>query len=175
MERIWAPWRQDFVEGKPVKESHPPRGPTGCIFCDFPRAHGSPPQNAWDRDRLLVHTGEHAFVIMNKYPYSNGHVMVVPRRHTHELEALPDVEFTALQQLLRETVAAVRTSYKPQGLNVGMNMGQAAGAGIADHLHWHVVPRWLGDTNFMPVLANVKVMSEAMMDAYDRLRGALGA
>jgi ATP adenylyltransferase len=175
MERLWAPWRLSFVEGKEGAEKGPPRGPTGCIFCDYPRAHGSVVDDAWDRDRLVVASREHAFVIMNKYPYNNGHVMVVPRRHGDALEALPAQEFEALQGLLRETVAAVRTSYRPEGMNVGMNMGRAAGAGIADHLHWHIVPRWNGDTNFMPVFADVKVISESMMDAYQRLRNALGA
>ena len=173
MERLWAPWRLAFVEGRQDADQGPPKGPSGCIFCDFPRAHGASPDPAWDRDRLLVTTREHAFVIMNKYPYSNGHVMVVPRRHTALLESIPAGEFSALQGLLQETVAAVRQAYAPQGLNVGMNMGRAAGAGIEEHLHWHIVPRWVGDTNFMPVFAGAKVISESLMDAYERLRAVM--
>jgi ATP adenylyltransferase len=171
MDRLWAPWRLKFIEGK---EPAPVATGTGCIFCDFPRSHGSPVDDTHDRERLIVHARPHAFVIMNKYPYSNGHVMVVPRRHTHELDRMPPQEFQALQELLAETVAAVRTAYNPEGLNIGMNLGRAGGAGIADHLHWHIVPRWVGDTNFMPVLAGTKVISEALLDSYERLRRVLG-
>ena len=173
MERLWAPWRLGFVEGREADKGPPL--PSGCIFCDFPRAHGSPVDDAWDRDRLVVTTREHAFVIMNKYPYNGGHVMVVPRRHGAGLDALPPPEFLALQELLRETVAAVKRAYAPEAMNVGMNLGRAAGAGIADHVHWHIVPRWNGDTNFMPVVGGTKVISESLLDAHARLRAAMGA
>ncbi|MBI5498417.1 MAG: HIT domain-containing protein [Deltaproteobacteria bacterium] len=161
-----------FVEGK--DGGGPAAYRTGCIFCDYPRAPGSPVDEVYDRERLVVHAREHAFVIMNKYPYSNGHVMVVPRVHTHELEALPPEVAAGLSILLRDTVAAVRTAYQPHGLNLGMNMGRAAGAGLADHVHWHVVPRWNGDTNFMPVFSDTRVISEGLLEAYDRLRRVLG-
>lgn len=171
MDRIHAPWRYTFVTGQAPS---PPLAASGCIFCDYPRAHGTPVNDVHDQERLLVHTRQHAFVIMNKFPYAGGHVMVVPRRHVDALESLEAAEFAELQGLLRDTVAAVKASYQPQGLNVGMNLGRAGGAGIADHLHWHVVPRWVGDNNFMPVLADTRVISEGMEAARLKLRAALG-
>lgn len=174
MDKLHAPWRFGFVTGQ---EGPPPQAPSGCIFCDYPQAHpvGVDAASAeHDRVRLVVHTRPHAFVIMNKYPYAGGHVMVVPRQHTDQLEQIPAAAFAGLQELLRDTVAAVRACYRPEGVNVGMNMGRAAGAGIADHVHWHIVPRWVGDTNFMPVLADTKVISEGMAAAYQRLREHMG-
>lgn len=177
MERMYAPWRLAFIQGE-VREELP--RPTGCIFCDYPRpiprggtseAEALPPGSAraWDRARLVVTAREHAFVILNKYPYQNGHVMVVPRLHGQVLEALSPEAFAATGELLRETLAAVRTAYEPHGINVGMNMGRAAGAGIDEHVHWHIVPRWSGDTNFMPVLSDTKVISEGLEDTWERL------
>jgi len=176
MERMYAPWRLAFIEGRKV-EDEVPRGPTGCIFCDFPRPWRAPPGEddaAHDRTRLVVHVREHAFVILNKFPYNNGHVMVVPRVHQSLVDELPQPVFDGLQALLRDTIKAVRTAYSPDGMNVGMNLGKSAGAGIAEHLHWHVVPRWQGDMNFMPVIADVKVISEGLQDTFDRLKKILG-
>ena len=175
MERLFAPWRHAFVSRG---EGGGPPGPTGCIFCDHPRPWGAPEEPGapqYDRERLVVHLRPHAFVMMNKFPYAGGHVMVVPRTHTDRLETLPAEQFAALSELLRDTVAVMRATYGPEGLNVGMNMGRAAGAGIADHVHWHVVPRWVGDSNFMPLLADTRVISESMLEAYERLKDALDA
>jgi len=161
MERpIWAPWRMEFIAGEK---------PAGCIFCDFPAA---PP--AEDRRNLIVHRAEHAFVILNRYPYNSGHLMVVPGRHGADLEALPPAEWAALQELLRRSAAVLRATYRPEGINVGMNLGKAGGAGIADHLHWHLVPRWTGDNNFMPVLADVRVMVEHLDTSWERIRAGFG-
>lgn len=169
MERMYAPWRLAFLKGE--ERDDIPR-PTGCIFCDYPKApDDGTTQVAWDKRRLVVTQREHAFVILNKYPYTNGHVMVVPRVHTDRVEDV--AAFNALQELLRETVAAVRESYRPNGINVGMNMGEAAGAGIAEHVHWHVLPRWKGDVNFMPAIADTKVISEAHDDTHARLAAIL--
>lgn len=171
MDRMYAPWRLAFLKGQ-VKDEIP--SPTKCIFCDYPRSgavDGSP--RDWDRRRLIVTTREHAFVILNKYPYTNGHVMVVPRKHTDRVESLDGASYVALNALLRETVSALRSSYAPAGINVGMNMGEAAGAGIAEHLHWHALPRWRGDANFMPAIADTKVISEALDDTWDRLAAIL--
>lgn len=176
MDRMYAPWRLAFLKGE-LKDKDPIPSPTGCIFCDYPLAPGARPpagapeadRRAWDRRRLVVTVRDHAFVILNKFPYGNGHVMVVPRRHGDKLEALDDDAFLGVHRLLHETIAAIRESYRPAGMNVGMNMGEAAGAGIAEHAHYHVLPRWQGDVNFMPVFADTKVISESLEDTWDRL------
>ncbi len=166
MDRLWAPWRMAYIlSGDEVSDA--------CIFCQFPsegpakfRAHG-----------ILCAT-ERAFAIMNKYPYNNGHVMVVPRAHVPDPSALSDEDYRDTTELLRRTTAAVRAALGAQGFNIGMNLGRVAGAGIDRHCHYHVVPRWNGDTNFMPVTGDVKVLSEAVADTYERLVphfAALGA
>jgi ATP adenylyltransferase len=143
--------------------------PKECIFCEFPAA---PPSD--DRKNLLVHRTPHAFTLLNKFPYNSGHVMVIPRVHGADLDALePDV-WNDLQRELRRAARVVKAIYHPEGLNVGMNLGQIAGAGIVDHLHWHVVPRWAGDNNFMPVLAETRVIVQALDEAWERIsRGFL--
>jgi ATP adenylyltransferase len=145
--------------------------PAGCIFCLFPAEHG---QEA-DHRNLIVHRSARSFTILNRFPYNNGHVMVVPRAHVSRLEDLPADDFADLQEELRRAVAVVRGAYAPEGLNVGMNLGKVAGAGIEDHLHWHVVPRWNGDTNFMPVLSDTKVMIEHLDQSWKRIRDGFGA
>lgn len=158
---LWAPWRMEFIRA--------PK-PDGCIFCDFPAA-----PEASDREHLVVHRSIHAFTCLNRYPYNSGHLMVIPRAHVADLGALPPDAFADLQEELQRAVDAVRRTYRPDGMNVGMNLGRAAGAGIADHLHWHVVPRWIGDNNYMPVLADQRVVVEALDEAWTRLHGAFGA
>lgn len=177
MDRMYAPWRLAFLKGQ-HRDEEPIPCPSGCIFCDYPLPPGAPPpdgstRRAWDRRRLVVTVREHAFVILNKFPYGNGHVMVVPRRHGDRLEDLEEAGFVAVHALLRETLAAVRSSYSPEGINVGMNMGEAAGAGIAAHAHYHVLPRWRGDVNFLPIFAGTKVISEALEDTWERLAAVL--
>jgi ATP adenylyltransferase len=140
----------------------------GCIFCDFPAEAGE----AADRRNLIVHRAPQAFTILNRYPYNSGHLMVVPRAHVSALEELAPEPFADLHQELLRAVAAVKRAYRPEGMNMGMNLGKVAGAGIADHLHWHVVPRWGGDTNFMPVVADLRVVPEALDEAWARLRAA---
>lgn len=155
MDQLWAPWRMDLI----AKGS----GRDGCIFCVLPR-------EASDRENLVLGRTEHAFAILNRFPYNNGHLMIVPRRHEKELSALPAGENNELAELLRVAVRLLGEAYKAQGYNIGMNLGPVAGAGIADHLHWHVVPRWQGDTNFMPVLGDTKVMIEHLHASWERLR-----
>jgi len=168
MENMYAPWRIAFIEGR-KKDDLP--SPSGCIFCDYTPNHC--PENhsreEWDKRRLIVTARKHAFVILNKYPYANGHIMVVPRRHTDQLDSLHEEMFQDTHLLLQEAIAAIRKIYAPHGINIGMNMGRAAGAGIADHVHYHIVPRWNGDTNFMPTFAGVKVINEGLNDTYERL------
>ncbi len=151
---LWAPWRMRYIEEDK---------PHGCIFCVTPEAPIL-------RERLILHLTPYSRVMLNKYPYNNGHLMVAPHRHTANLVELPEVEFVDLMQTLRQTVAILEQALQPQGMNVGLNLGAPAGAGVADHLHWHVVPRWIGDTNFMPVVGSVRVMPQHLLDSYDRLR-----
>jgi ATP adenylyltransferase len=157
MEQLWAPWRMDLIEKEKGGK------PRGCIFCELPREKN-------DRDNLILGRSKHTFAILNRYPYNNGHLMVVPGRHVAELAALTTEENGELAEMLRVAVRLLGRAYKAQGYNVGINLGQVAGAGIADHLHWHVVPRWNGDTNFMPVLGDTKVMIEHLHAGWDRLR-----
>jgi ATP adenylyltransferase len=162
MERpLWAPWRIEYI----LSEK-----PKGCIFCDFPAA---PEED--DRKNLVVHRSAHAFTCLNRYPYNSGHVMVIPRAHVQELGALSPEAFADLGEELRRAVAALNAALHPQGMNVGMNLGRPAGAGIEEHLHWHVVPRWVGDNNFMPVLADQRVVVEALDATWERLRPAFAA
>ncbi len=158
-ERLWAPWRFPYIER--AKE-----GGTGCIFVDLPNESD-------DRKNLIVHRGKTAFVIMNAFPYSNGHLMVAPYRHTANLSDLTPEEMTEIQSLIAKSVEWLTQAFNPEGFNIGLNLGRAAGAGILDHLHWHIVPRWVGDTNFMPVIGEVRVLPQSLEDAYDRLRDVI--
>ncbi len=153
MHVLWAPWRMAYIGG--------PRA-SGCIFCaaaDTDDARGQ-----------LVLARQPAIVMLNKYPYANGHLMVAPRRHVAHVRALPHDEFQALMAALQRAATVLADSLHPEGMNIGMNIGSAAGAGIADHVHWHIVPRWIGDTNFMPLLADVRVVPEHLETMYDRLK-----
>jgi ATP adenylyltransferase len=154
VERLWAPWRLAYVTGS--SES------TGCVFCDAQvYEHAAP---------LMLWRGVSCFVILNLYPYNNGHLMVVPNRHVATLAAVRPAELAELMQLTRLAEMALTEAYRPQGLNVGMNLGRPAGAGVADHLHMHVVPRWTGDTNFMSVVGQVRVLPEELEHTGERLR-----
>jgi len=161
-EQLWAPWRLKYIENADKAE--------GCIFCIFP-AEGA--EN--DEKNLILHRGKHAFIILNAFPYSNGHLMVVPYRHTASFEAFTDEEMLEVMQLTRLSIQLLEETFHPNGFNLGVNMGRVAGAGIADHLHWHVVPRWNGDTNFMPVLADVRVIPESLSVVYSRLKQTLAS
>jgi ATP adenylyltransferase len=150
---IWAPWRIEYIIGE--KES-------ACIFCKALADNR-------DRDNLVLYRGEHAFVIMNLYPYNPGHVMVAPNIHISNLEDLePDVTLE-LMELTKLSISIIKKKMAPQGFNAGFNLGEIAGASIKEHLHMHVVPRWQGDNNFMPVLDDINVMPQALMDTYDLL------
>ena len=153
MKQLWAPWRMSYICGEDGDARR------GCIFCLRDLA-------AEDPERLVVHRGTHAFVIMNRYPYSNGHLMVAPYRHTAELAELDVAEVLEMHHLLLRAKAALHRTMSPQGFNLGMNLGQVAGAGVADHLHLHLVPRWQGDTNFMPVLAEVRSIPQHLEESY---------
>jgi ATP adenylyltransferase len=154
MKQLWAPWRFEYLEQDPNKDR--------CIFCE---AAGG----ADDRAAQVVARGQYCFVIMNRFPYNSGHVMVVPTRHNSNLQDLTDGELAEMFRYIDYTVRVAKRVLHPDGFNVGMNLGRAAGAGIVDHLHVHVVPRWVGDTNFMPILSEVKVISEHIQQTYEKL------
>ncbi len=157
---LWAPWRMEYILS--------PK-PQGCIFCDFPAA-----PEADDRKNLVVHRSARAYTCLNRYPYISGHIMVIPHAHVADLGKLPQDAFHDLEDELRRAVAVLQATYRPQGLNIGMNLGRAAGSGIDDHLHWHVVPRWIGDNNYMAVVADQRVIVEALDQAWERLTRAFG-
>ena len=157
MEHLWAPWRLKYVAGASG-------GADSCIFC----ASAEPSRD----DLVLIRTAA-CYAILNLYPYNNGHLMIVPHRHIAQLaQAEPD-ELTELMALTRRAEMVLTEAYAPHGLNVGLNLGRAAGAGVADHLHIHIVPRWNGDTNFMPVLGDTKVISQSLEGLYELLAGTL--
>jgi ATP adenylyltransferase len=154
---IWAPWRLEYI-GEADKQD-------GCVFCA--EAAGDLGEQS-----LSVHLGERAFVLLNKFPYSSGHLMVASLRHVAELGDLSADEAAEVHLLTTQAIAALRSVYAPDAFNVGWNLGQVAGGSISGHLHEHVVPRWSGDTNFMPVLADIKVVPEHLLATRDRLRAA---
>jgi ATP adenylyltransferase len=154
MERLWAPWRLEYIVGE--KEE-------GCIFCEFPKRGD-------DTKYLILHREALVYVIMNAFPYSNGHLLIAPYRHVGDISELTDEESLGMMLLARKCCQVLREAVRPDGFNLGMNLGTAAGAGIADHAHMHIVPRWNGDTNFMPVLADVKVIPEALEATYAKLK-----
>ncbi|HET6440084.1 MAG TPA: HIT domain-containing protein [Anaeromyxobacter sp.] len=155
---LWAPWRMEYIRSEK---------PSGCLFCRFAAGGGEE-----DRANLVVHRSAHAFACLNRFPYNSGHLMVIPKAHGGDPVALGPEAWADLQQELRRAIHVLSSVYRPEGMNVGMNLGQFAGAGILDHLHWHLVPRWAGDNNFMPVLTDTRVVIEALDQAWARLTGA---
>jgi ATP adenylyltransferase len=157
MRNLWAPWRMEFILGSKQK---------GCIFCQLPKKKN-------DRQNLIIYRGKFHFIILNKFPYNNGHLMVVPYRHIKDLSKLTSKENAEMMHLSAVAIKALDKTMHPQGHNLGINFGAAGGAGIRDHLHLHIVPRWIGDTNWMPVLDGTKVMIEYLHETYDRLAPAI--
>lgn len=159
IESLWAPWRLDYVKDD--------KRPEGCVFCAAPTR--DPLQ---DRDHGVIAYGEHSYVILNRYPYTNGHLLVLPYLHASEVDELPCEVQADLHLMLMRAVSALKRAYGCPAMNIGMNMGAEAGAGIAAHLHYHVVPRWSGDTNFMPVIGGAKVIPESLAQVYERVTKA---
>ena len=153
---LWAPWRKAYILHLPAKKK------SFCIFCDALRSKN-------DRKNLVVRRTKHSFAILNLYPYNNGHVLVLPKKHTAGFETLKEAELLDLMKLQNEMIHKLKKRLRPHGFNLGANLGVAAGAGVKGHLHLHVVPRWLGDTNFMPVIGKTKVISESLKSLYERL------
>jgi ATP adenylyltransferase len=158
-ERLWSPWRMTYIRGGDSDQ------PGGCLFCDLPAAG----QDQDEANHLLAR-GQVSFVLLNAFPYNPGHLMVAPYRHLGEYEALTAQELAEIMGLVGQAIRALGQDSSPHGFNLGMNLGQVAGAGIADHLHLHLVPRWGGDTNFMPVVGQTKVLPELLAETYQRLR-----
>jgi ATP adenylyltransferase len=157
-DRLWAPWRLQYIRGDKADE---------CIFCTKPALD--------DDSALTVRRGDRCFVMLNAFPYTSGHVMVAPYEHTADLAELDGATATELMTLVQESIRAIRVAYSPEGFNVGANLGTVAGAGVADHLHFHVVPRWEGDTNFMSVIGEVRVLPESLEDTHRRLKEAFAS
>ncbi|MDY6835313.1 MAG: HIT domain-containing protein [Chloroflexota bacterium] len=155
MEYLWAPWRTEFIT-RPKQE--------GCVLCDKPKSDR-------DRDNFVLYRGEHNYVMLNRWPYNPGHMMVIPYNHVGGLEDLTKKAMIEHSEIIRRCVKAVKKILNAEGCNLGMNLGKSAGAGIDAHIHTHVVPRWIGDMNFMPVIGDCKVVPEALDATYLKLKG----
>jgi len=154
MDHLWSPWRYQYVSGGSAP---------GCIFCDFP---GNPS----DEDNLVLFRGERNYVLLNRYPYTNGHLMIVPYEHAADLESTSPETLAEMMRLAQTAERALRAEYKPDGLNAGFNIGQCAGAGVAGHLHLHVLPRWFGDSSFMTSVGETRVLPEDLATTYRKLK-----
>lgn len=157
MEHLWSPWRSAYVEGKEC----PPAG--HCIFCDAVQGG--------DEESYILHRGRFNFVLLNRFPYTSGHLMIAPFEHVSRLSHTDPASSLEMMALTRAAERILEATYHPAGLNLGMNLGQAAGAGIAEHIHMHVLPRWIGDTNFMAAVGETRVMPESLEQTYSKLRG----
>lgn len=156
MNLLWAPWRMEYIKRDRSK-------PSGCVFCE---KH----QKTDDAENLVLYRAKTSFILMNLYPYNNGHLLIAPYRHIGEYTELTDSERREITDLSSLSITVMKKVFKPQGFNMGMNIGEVSGAGIADHLHQHIIPRWSGDTNFMPVIGQTKVMVEGLLDTWRNLR-----
>jgi ATP adenylyltransferase len=154
MKALWSPWRMEYILGDKSG---------GCVFCEKPREQR-------DQENLILYRGERCFVIMNRYPYTNGHLMVSPYEHVDSPTKLPTETLCEMMALVNLCLETMKEAIQPNGFNIGMNLGAPAGAGIKDHIHMHIVPRWVGDTNFMSVFADTRVISEALEQTYGKLK-----
>jgi len=155
MRQLWAPWRIEFIRAVDKDDD--------CFLCRAARDEG-------EEKEIVLRRAEKSFCIMNRYPYSNGHLLIAPYRHVADLDDLTDAEMLEMMKLLRQAKTALGESVRPHGFNVGLNLGRAAGAGLEAHIHWHIVPRWVGDTNFMPVFGATKVIPQALHELAELLR-----
>ncbi len=157
MDRLWSPWRSEYISsGDPASGE--------CVFCEI--------QTRPDQDEasLVIHRASHCFIVLNRYPYTSGHLLIVPNDHVGELDSAPRQITVEMMDLTKRSQTALRDIYQPDGFNVGMNLGKAAGAGIADHIHIHILPRWVGDTNFMSTVGETRVLPEDLATTYEKLR-----
>jgi ATP adenylyltransferase len=159
MERLWAPWRGEYVKQASKGDDQ------GCLFCEL--------QKQDDEEALILARSEHSFAVLNRYPYNSGHLMVAPFEHVRNLEDVSDVPLLDMQKLLQRCIRVLKKTMEPDGFNLGMNLGRVAGAGVPDHLHWHVVPRWTGDTNFMTLTGDTKVIPTDLRRTYAEISASL--
>ena len=155
MKHIWAPWRMEYIE---LKKS------AGCILCEKPGQDN-------DTENYILYRGDKNFIILNSYPYNPGHLMIAPYRHIASLEELTDEELHEHFDIVSRSIKVLRQEFNPDGFNLGINIGKAAGVGIVDHVHTHIVPRWQGDNNFMPVISDIRIVPEALAKTYQKLKG----
>jgi ATP adenylyltransferase len=155
MKYIWAPWRIEYIRAEK---------PAGCILCDKPKEDG-------DKENYILYRGKKNFIMLNSYPYNPGHLLIAPYRHTGNMEELTEEERNEHYKLVSRSITVLKEVFKPAGFNIGANLGRVAGAGIEDHFHSHIVPRWQGDNNYIPVLADVRVIPQALEDTYETLAG----
>lgn len=155
MKHIWAPWRIEYIRAAK---------PAGCILCDLPK-------ESRDVENYILYRGKSNFIMLNSYPYNPGHLLIAPYRHTANMEELTDIERNEHYKLVSRSIVVLKEVFKPGGFNIGANLGKVAGAGIDDHFHSHIVPRWQGDNNYIPVLADVRVVPQALADTYKTLAG----
>jgi ATP adenylyltransferase len=158
MDYLWTPWRYTYITGADSSRS--------CIFCELPKQE--------DEKARIVHRGQNCFIILNTYPYTPGHVMIVPFAHLDELDKLPAQTAHEMIELSQKMETVLRTLYKPDGVNLGMNIGSAAGAGIAGHIHMHVLPRWVADANFVSVIGETRLLPETLETTWQRMRKVIG-
>lgn len=164
MDRLYTPWRYDYIKGASGEKTG---YGTGCVFCTIRDRRDE------DEQTFILRRALYNFVVLNIYPYTSGHLMIVPNEHAAELTDLPKATSDELMDLAKQAQAVLREIYRPHGFNLGINLGQAAGAGVADHLHLHVLPRWSGDSNFMTTVAETRVLPEDLRATYDKLKGIL--
>ena len=160
LRRLWAVWRMPYIKLLASEEGRE------CIFCTLPAMKK-------DRENLILYRSELSFILMNRYPYNPGHLMIAPYRHVGDVDKLTDDEAADIWRLIKLSILTLKRAMNPEGFNIGANIGKAAGAGFDGHVHIHVVPRWSGDTNFMPLIGNTKVVSDALHNTYDELKKAL--
>lgn len=163
MDRLWSPWRGEYIASGADSEGN------GCVFCRI----ASEPER--DESTFVLYRAKHSFIVLNRYPYITGHLMIVPYLHTSEFDSAPKEITNELMDQAKRSQTALREVYSPAGFNLGMNLGTAAGAGITDHMHIHLLPRWSGDTNFMTTVAGARVLPESLETTYKKLRGKFTA
>ncbi|CAN5512836.1 HIT domain-containing protein [soil metagenome] len=161
MDRLWSPWRSEYIAAGSSAESE--RG--GCVFCRIQR------DSSQDEKNFVLYRAEHNFVVLNIYPYIPGHLLIVPYEHVSVLDATPSSTTNEMMELTKRAQTALREAYQPAGYNIGMNLGAAAGAGIVDHIHVHILPRWIGDSNFMSSVGDTRVLPEDLVTTYHKLHG----
>ena len=157
MKKLWAPWRYKYIKNTVAGDQGK------CIFCEIVSGKD-------DKKNLIIHRGEKVYVMLNRYPYNNGHLMVIPYKHFSEIGELSDEEMLEIMKLLSLSIKVIKNKFSSDGLNIGANIGRTAGAGIDDHIHFHVVPRWQGDTNFMPVVGDTKIISQSLEESWEMLK-----